>query len=105
MPYAQCPVPYAPCPMPHAWKVWGALLCGAASAASAAGEAGEAGGGAPCRGEGIEETLVAPLAARYALPHVSLASLLRTQQHRRGASPRNRTEAGLEAGPEAGPEP
>ena len=80
--------------MPHAWKVWGALLCGAASAAE------HAGGGAPCRGEGIEETLVAPLAARYALPHVSLASLLRTQQHRRGTSPRNRTEAGPEAGPE-----
>ena len=99
------------------FPVWDGLLCSDG--------AGGAGDGAPCRGDGIEETLVAPLAsryalppylayispisrlisrlylahispispqvaplaARYALPHVSLASLLRARMHATGIQP------------------
>ena len=72
-------LPSAPAVVLISFPVWDGLLCSDG--------AGGAGDGAPCRGDGIEETLVAPLAARYALPHVSLASLLRAPMHATGIQP------------------
>ena len=69
-------LPSSPAVVLVSFPVWGALLCGGGGAEEAA--------GSPCRGDGIEELLVAPLAARYALPHVSLTSLLRAEAHRTG---------------------
>jgi len=75
-------LPSAPAVVLISFPVWDGLLCSDGAAG-----AGGAGDGAPCRGDGIEETLVAPLAARYALPHVSLASLLRAPMHATGIQP------------------
>ena len=73
-------LPSSPAVVLISFPVWHGLLCG-----DGAGGAAE---GAPCRGDGIEETLVAPLASRYALPHVSLASLLRAHMHAAGIQPK-----------------